>query len=194
MKHIIILLFLTISFSSFSQNWKLNNVDNIKEYGFEYIFSFQNEDDNNEFKITEKKNSKSTEISGQIFDKLNNLISGISVKIISKKRTLSKELQADFYGKFITELPIGEYSIEINHIGFDQFKTDFCIKEYSSKDFIIKLGLSQELRIYQIDSKSELTDNKISEIIECVNGKRKSKSFSTIECSEKNKYKVTIQI
>ena len=194
MKHIITLLFLTISFSSFSQNWKLNNVDKIKEYGFEYIFSFQNEDDNNEFKITEKKNSKSTEISGQIFDKLNNPISGVSVKINSKNKTLSKELQADFDGKFITELPTGEYSIEINSIGFDQFKTDFCIKEYSSKDFIIKLGLSQELRIYQIDSKTELTDNKISEIIECVNGKRKSKSFSTTECSEKNKYKVTIQI
>ena len=79
-------------------------------------------------------------------------------------------------------------------MGFDQFKTDFCIKEYSSKDFKIKLGLSQELRVYQIDSTTELTDNKISEIIECVNGKRKSRSFSTTECSEKNKYKVTIQL
>ncbi|MFC2110793.1 carboxypeptidase-like regulatory domain-containing protein [Bacteroidota bacterium] len=194
MKHIIILIFLAISFSSFSQNWKLNNVDKTKEYGFEYIFSFQNEDDNNEFKIAEKKNSKRTELSGQIFDKLNNPISGVSIKIISKNKTLSKEIQADFDGNFKTELPTGEYSIEINYVGFDQFKTDFCIKEYLSKDFKIKLGLSQELRIYSIDSKTELTDNKISEIIECVNGKRKSKNFNTTECSEKNKYQVTIQI
>ncbi|QOD59430.1 carboxypeptidase regulatory-like domain-containing protein [Polaribacter haliotis] len=194
MKHILILFFFTISFNSFSQNWELNDIDKTKEYGFQYTFSFQNENDKNEFKVSEKKNSKRTELKGQIFDKLNNPISGVYIKIISKNKTLSKQIQADFEGNFKTELPTGEYSIEINYVGYDQFKTDFRIKENSTTEFKIKLGLGQELRIYQIDSKTELTDNEISEIIDCVNGKRKSKSFSTTECSEKNKYNVTIQI
>ena len=194
MKPIIILYFFTISFSSFSQNWALNNIDKTKEYGFQYTFTFQNEDDKNEFKIVERNNSKSTEISGQVLDNMNNVISGVSIKIVSKNKTLSKDLQADFDGNFKTELPTGKYSIEINYFGFDQFKTEFCIIEKSSKNFKINLGLGQELRNYQIDSKTELTENKISEIIECVNRKRKSKSFSTTKCSEKNKYKVTIQI
>ena len=194
MKHILILFFFTISFNSFSQNWELNNIDKTKEYGFQYTFSFQNENDKNEFKVSEKKNSKSTELRGQIFDNLNNPISGVSIKIISKNKTFSKQIQVDFEGNFKTELPPGEYWIEINYVGYDQFKTDFSIKENSTTEFKIKLGLGQELRIYQIDSKTELTDNEISEIIDCVNGKRKSKSFSTTECSEKNKYNVTIQI
>tara|TARA_R110002033_G_scaffold33618_3_gene71058 strand:- start:63 stop:647 length:585 start_codon:yes stop_codon:yes gene_type:complete len=194
MKHILILFFFTISFNLFSQNWELNNIDKTKEYGFQYTFSFQNENDKNEFKVSEKKNSKRTELIGQIFDRLDNPISGVSIKIISKTETLSKQIQADFDGNFKTELPTGEYWIEINYVGYDHFKTDFRIKENSTTEFKIKLGLGQELRIYQIDSKTELTDNKISEIIDCVNGKRKSKSFSTTECSVKNKYKVTIQI
>ncbi len=193
-KHIIILFFFTISFSSFSQKWKLNNVDKTKEYGFQYTFSFQNENNENEFKILEKKNSKRTEFSGQIFDKLNNPISGVFIKIISKTKTFNKQIQVDFDGNFKTELPTGDYSIEINYVGYDQFKTDFRIKENSTTDFKIKLGLGQEFRIYQIDSKTELTENKISEIIDCVNGKRELKSFSTTECSEKKRYKVTIQI
>ena len=194
MKNIIILFFFTISYSSFSQKWELNNVDKTKEYGFQYTFSFQNEKDKNEFQIAQRRNSKNTELSGQVFDKLNNPISGVSIKIISKTKTISKQVQADFHGRFKTELPIGEYSIEINYVGFDQFQADFKIKENSITEFKIKLGLGQELRIYQIDSKTKLNDNKISEIIECVNGKRKLKNFSTIECSEKNNYKVAIQI
>lgn len=194
MKYIIILFFFTISFSSFSQKWELNNVDKTKEYGFQYTFSLQNEDDNNEFKISEKKNSKRTELSGQVFDKLNNPISGVSIKIISKTKTLSKEIQADFDGKFKMGLPTGEYQIEINYVGFDQFKTNFRIEKKITTEFKINLGLGQELCTYQIDSKIELTENKVSEIIECVNKKRKSKNFSTTECSEKNKYRVTIQI
>jgi hypothetical protein len=194
MKHIIILFFFTISFSSFSQKWKLTNVDKTKEYGFQYTFSFQNENDENEFHVSEKKNLRRTELSGQIFDKINNPISGVSIKIISKTKAFNKQIQADFDGNFKTELPIGDYSIEINYPGYDQFKTDFRIKENSTTDFNIKLGLEQELPIYQIDSKIELTENKISEIIDCVNGKRELKSFSTTECSEKNRYKVTMQI
>ena len=194
MKHIITLTFYIISFSLFSQNWKLNNIDKTKEYSFQYIFSLQNEDDNNEIKIITVENSKKTELSGQILDKLNNPMSGASIKIISQDSTLRKELQADFDGNIKVELPSGEYSIEINYIGFDQFKTEIKIKEDSTTDFKIKLGLGQESQIYQIDSKTELTENKISEVIECVNERRKAKSYSTIECSEKNKYKVTIQI
>ncbi|CAM1366775.1 conserved hypothetical protein [Tenacibaculum litoreum] len=194
MKYIIILFLFTISFSSFSQKWELNNVDKTKEYIFQYTFSLQNEDDNNEFKVSKKKNSKRTELSGQVFDKLNNPISGVSIKIISKTKTLSKEIQADFDGNFKTELPTGEYQIEINYVGFNQFKTDFRIEKKITTEFKINLGLGQELCTYQIDSKIELTENKVSEIIECVNKKRKSKSFSTTECSEKNKYRVTIQI
>ncbi|MGS2727885.1 carboxypeptidase-like regulatory domain-containing protein [Psychroserpens sp. BH13MA-6] len=194
MRHILILFFFTISFSSFSQNWELNDIDKTKDYGFQYTFSFQNENDKNEFYISEKKNSKTAELSGKIFDKLKNPISGVYIKIISKTKSLNKKIQADFDGNFKTELPTGEYSIEINHMGYDQFKTDFRIRENSSTEFKVKLGLGKELRIYQIDSKTELTDNIISEIIDCVSGKRKSKSFSTTKCSEKDKYKVTIQI
>jgi len=183
-----------ISSISYSQNWKLISVDKTKEYGFEYHFSFQNEEDNNEFKTIEKENSKGTELIGKILDKLNNPISGANIKITSKDKSLNKELHADFDGKFKTELPTGEYSIEINYIGFDQLKKDFFIKEKTSKEFKINLGLGQELRIYQIDSKAELTEKEILEIIKCVNLNRKLKNFSTEKCSNREKYILTIQI
>ncbi len=90
MKHIIILLFLTIYSTSYSQNWKLNTVNKTKEYGFEYWFSFQNEDDKNEFVIMKKINEKKPEVIGQILNKKCNPISGANIKIIFKNGVINK--------------------------------------------------------------------------------------------------------
>ena len=194
MKHIIILLFLTIYSTSYSQNWKLNTVNKTKEYGFEYWFSFQNEDDKNEFGITEKINGKKSEIIGEILDKKCNPISGANIKIISENGDIIKNLQANFNGKFTAELKKGNYSIKTNYYGFDNFETDFSVKEKSSTELKIKLGLGAELQIYQIESKNKLTENKILDIIKCVEQKRNFKKFNTRKCSEKLNYKVSIQI
>ena len=194
MKKILIILIILFSTNSFSQKWSLNNVDKNKEFGFEYWFSFQNENDINEFEIIEKENLNKTELKGQIFDKLNNPISDASINIISKDKSINKELRADFDGNFKTELSNGEYSIEINYFGFDQFKTDLNIKENSSVEFKINLGLGQELRTYQIASKNELTENEISEIIKCIDQNRELKNYSTKKCSDRKKYEITIQM
>ena len=194
MKHIIIPIFFIISFSSFSQNWKLNNIDKTKEYGFQYTFSFQNENDNNKFKFITKENSKRTGLSGQIFDKLNNPISGASIKIISEDSTLCKELHADFDGNFKMELPIGEYSIEINYFGFDKLISDFEVDEKSKLKMNIILGRGPELLVYQINSKTELNENKIKEIINCIEKKRNKRRFSTTECSKNEQYRVVMQM
>ncbi|MFI2742761.1 carboxypeptidase-like regulatory domain-containing protein [Zhouia sp. PK063] len=193
MKHLLMLIFYLISISSFSQNWTLNNVDKHKKYGFQYIFSFQNNDDSNSYKIITKEHFKITAVTGQVFDHANIPIAGAHIKITSKKGSFSKEIYTNFNGNFEIALSSGEYLIEINSIGFDNFKTDFSIKANTITEFKINLGLGEELRIYQIDSKRELTKNEIMEIMECVNNKRKSQDFNTTACSQKNLYTVTIQ-
>ena len=194
MKHIVLLFFFTTSLSAYAQNWKLNNVDKTKEYGFEYIFSFQGDNIKSKIKIAEKENSKRTELSGQVLDNLNNPISAASIKIVSMNETLQKDLKADFKGDFRTELPPGMYSIEINYPGFERFRSQVVIRENYSIDLKINLGPEQELRIYQINSKKELAEGEIFQIITCIDTKRKLKNFSTTDCSEKDKYQVTIQI
>ena len=194
MKNLVIIIFLINTFNSFSQNWKLNNIDNTKEYVYQYIFSFQNEDDNNEFNIIEIANSNSTELIGYIYDKLNNPISAASIVLISKSKIFEKKLQADFTGVFKVDLPIGSYMIEIDYPEFDKFTTEFTIQKNFTTQFKVNLGLGEEIRNYQIDSKNELKNDEILNIIECVSNKRKSKNFKAFQCSEKEKFIVSIQI
>ena len=193
MKKILIILIILFSTNSFSQKWSLNKVDKNKEFGYEYWFSFQNENDKSEFIRTKKDNNEKSKIIGKIIDKSNNPISGF-VNISSKDNSFSKDIQTNFNGDFSAELDSGDYKLEINLIGFDNFKTEFSIIEKNTLEFKIKLGLSPELRIYQINSKNELSDKQINEIIKCVEKNRDLKYFSTEKCSDKLNFKVTIQI
>ncbi len=185
---------MSISISSYSQNWSLNNVDETKEFGFEYWFSFQNEDDESVLKITEKKNCGETKIIGRISDSSKNDISGANVKIKSKEANFEKNIKTDFDGKFKLIIDDGEYTIEIDYPGFDKLISDFIIDEKSKLNMNVFLGLGPELQVYQINSKEKLNENKISEIIKCVEQKRNKRKFSTMECSDKKEYQVTMHI
>ena len=49
--------------------------------------------------------------------------------------------------------------------------------------------------VYQINSKSELDENKLNEIIDCIKKSiQKNGSLISLDCSEKNKFQVFIQI
>ncbi|MFD0762279.1 carboxypeptidase-like regulatory domain-containing protein [Lutibacter aestuarii] len=193
MKKVLIILFILFSTNSFSQKWSLNKVDKNKEFGYEYLFSFQNENDKNEFIKTKNDNNKKSQIIGKILDKSNNPISGV-VNISSKTIKFSKDIQTNFNGEFSADLDPGEYKLEINYIGFDKFVTEFSINEKNTIEFKIKLGLSSELRIYEINSKNELSDKEINQIIKCVEKNKELRNFSTEKCSDKLRYKVMIQI
>jgi hypothetical protein len=194
MKQILILIILLISASSYSQNWTLNNIDKTAEFGYEYWFSFQNENDKSILKIAEKKSSGETKITGRISDILKNDIPGASIKVKSKETEFEKIIQADFEGKFELVIDNGEYTIEIENLGFDNLISDFKVEEKSKLKMNIILGLGTELLVYQINSKKKLSKNKINEIINCVKQKRNKRKFSTTECSENEEYRVAMQI
>tara|TARA_R110001606_G_scaffold398220_1_gene576746 strand:- start:770 stop:1354 length:585 start_codon:yes stop_codon:yes gene_type:complete len=194
MKQILILLILLISASSYSQNWTLNNIDKTTEFGYEYWFSFQNENDESVLKIAKKKSCGETKITGRISDILKNDIPGVSIKVKSKETEFEKIIQADFEGKFELVIDNGEYTIEIEYLGFDKLISDFKVDEKSKLKMNIILGLGPELLVYQINSKKELSENKINEIINCVKQKRNKRKFSTTECSENEEYRVAMHI
>jgi hypothetical protein len=194
MKQIQTLLFLLISISSYSQDWTLVSDDKAKEFGYEYWFSFQNENDESILKITEKKSRSKTRIIGRISDVLKNDISGASIKVKSKETEFEENIQADFKGKFELDIDKGEYVIEIKHLGFDKLISDFEVDEKSKLKMNIILGRGPELLVYQINSKTELNENKIKEIINCIEKKRNKSRFSTTECSNNEQYRVVMQM
>ncbi|PKP07806.1 MAG: hypothetical protein CVU08_16065 [Bacteroidetes bacterium HGW-Bacteroidetes-3] len=67
----------------------------------------------------------------------------------------------------------GKYRLEIRSFTYDDFNLEFEIENGKQIELTIKLGLSPELVNYQIDSKKELSEDKILEIIECVRINRK---------------------
>jgi hypothetical protein len=81
MKQILILLIILASTNLYAQSWTLNNIDETKQFGFEYTFSFQNKEDESVIKIVEKKSYGKTKINGRISDISKNEISGAIVLI-----------------------------------------------------------------------------------------------------------------
>jgi hypothetical protein len=184
-------LLTTISFFLFfcnvyGQKWHLNKVNEASEYKYEYWFHFDNEEDTSSFVLRNIIGQSTPTIhlrnnNGDTIDfaiiKIKNLKSGIEYGFLSQD-----------IGQF--NLKPGDYNITVSAMNYDHFAINFKLKKNQSIDLNVKLGLSSESVVYQINAKEKLSDVEMSTIVNCI---RESESDFN-KCSIKNKYSVTMHI
>jgi len=189
MKQTIFILILLFSVQCFGQKWHLNNVDTTQEYPYEYWFQFQNIDDTCTYKLTEKSGQQNSLI--EIYNNLGDTVIFASIRIQNVETGSLTNLISGLNGQSNIRLEKGKYKIEISAINYDKFNLEFEVDDEQYIDLKINLGLAPGLTVYEIDSKSELTENEILEIMECV--KKNTNEFYQ-KCSDKNKYRVMLQL
>jgi hypothetical protein len=98
---------------------------------------------------------------------------------------------SEFNGETELQLENGKYRIEVEALKYDNFNLDFEIENSQQVELKIKLGLAPELEVYEIDSKKELTETEILEIIECV---RVNRNDFHKNCSDLRKHRIMMHI
>jgi hypothetical protein len=114
-----------------------------------------------------------------------------NVKVINLENKNETNLISEINGKTGLQLENGKYRIEVRAMNYDNFNLNIEIENGEQVELTIKLGLAPELGVYQIDSKKELTETEILEIIECVRVNRDD--FHKI-CSDLKKYRIMMHI
>jgi hypothetical protein len=183
-----ILLTLT-TFPSVGQKLIDHKVDSNDNFPFEYLFKFQFENDSNSFNLNTRQDVDSSKI--QLKNNDNETLGIYSLAIIDLDNGSKKSILTNRQGYVSLILPNGNYKIEINAVGFDSFETEIGIENNQAIDLDIKLGKAPDLTVYQINSKTELTKNKLKQIMNCV---EMNKGESLLDCSEKDNFIVSMQI
>jgi hypothetical protein len=162
----ITILFLLIFCNSYGQKWHLNRINESSKFKYEYWFQFENEDDTSSYIIN---NSKVNNISTiQVTDNKGNKVSFATITIKEVNNDSVFMMVTDVYGLGQISLKKGKYTILVSAVTFDTYKFDLSINENAFFGLNIKLGLGPELTVYQINSKTELTEADILTIIKCV--------------------------
>lgn len=167
----------------------MNRIDENSKFKYEYWFQFENADDSTLYsfkKIEEKSISKI-----RITDNKGNIINFATIEIKNLRNDSLSKIVTDFDGIGKLQLEPGKYSMEISAMNYDKCTFDFNIVKNIFFELNIKLGLAPELKIYQINSKTELNEAEILTIMKCVNENRQNYYKN---CSEQNKFYVSMQI
>ena len=189
MKQTILILSILFFVQCFGQKWDLNNVDKNEEYPYEYWLQFENLEDTCSYQQTTNLESQNSVI--KLLDNKGDTIMFANIKVINLENDTETNLTSDYKGYSELFLENGKYRIEIRAMNYDNFNLEFEIENSEQVELTIKLGLAPELEVYQIDSKKELTETDILEIIECVRVNRDD--FNKI-CSDLKKYRIMIHI
>lgn len=189
MKQTILILLILFSVQCFGQKWHLNNVDENKEYPYEYWFQFENKDDTCSHQLTTKANRGNSTI--RLIDNQGDAVVFANIKVINIASESETNLNSDFNGDTELRLENGKNRIEVRALNYDTFNLEVEIGNDQQIDLNIKLGLAPELEVYQIDSKTELKETEILEIIECV---RKNRDDFCKICSDLKKYRIMMHI
>ncbi|MCT4623247.1 MAG: hypothetical protein N4A46_06450 [Schleiferiaceae bacterium] len=189
MKQTIFILSILISIQCFGQKWYLNNVNENEKFPYEYWFQFENIEDTCSYIQT--KNLESQNSVFKLLDNKGDTVMFANIKVINLENESETNLISEFNGQTGIQLENGKYKIEVKAMNYDYFNLNFEIENGEQVELTIKLGLAPELEVYQIDSKKELTETKILEIIECV---RKNRNDFHKICSDLKKYRIVMHI
>jgi len=187
MKQTILILSILISVQCFGQKWHLNNVDEKEEYPYEYWFQYENKEDTCSY---QKSTNPESQISVfRLLDNQGDTIMFSNIKVINLENKTETNLTSDYNGNSELILENGKYRIEIRAMNYDNFNLEF--ENEQQVELNINLGLAPELTVYQIDSRKELTETEILEIIECV---RVNRNDFYKNCSDLKKYRIMMHI
>jgi len=191
-KLLLISVVLNLSLSGFGQKWNLNTINEDVIYKYEYWVQFINENDTSSFSehIKMINTSAKSSLGFTIMNNKNEDLPIVNVVLLSLNKDTIISSTTDFDGRYRSELKEGKYKLYISALGYDNFVVDFILKKNQELYFNIKLGLAEDLTIYQINAKSELNKKTISEIIDCI----KVNKNSLNKCSLKKQYLVSMHI
>ncbi|MPM11169.1 hypothetical protein SDC9_57508 [bioreactor metagenome] len=167
----------------------MNNVDTTQEYPYEYWFQFQDLDDTCTYKLTKKSGRQNSII--ELYNNHGDTVIFVNIRIQNIETGSLTNLISDLNGQSNIGLEKGKYKIEISAMNYDKFNMEFEVADEQYIELKIYLGLAPGLSVYEIDSKSALTENEIFEIIDCV---KKNRNELLQECSDENKYRVMLQL
>ncbi|SFT43403.1 Carboxypeptidase regulatory-like domain-containing protein [Lishizhenia tianjinensis] len=189
MKLTFLILSILFTVQCFGQKWHLNKVDKNEDYPYEYWFQFENKEDTSSYQLTTKLNRENSTI--RLIDNQGDTVIFANIKVINLAIESETNLTSDFNGNTQLRLENGKYRIEVKASNYAPFNLEFEIGNGQQIDLNIILGLAPELEVYQIDSKTELEETEILEIIKCVRINRDD--FHKI-CSNLKKYRIMMHI
>jgi len=189
MRQVLLIIFILIASQSFGQKWHLNNIDTTNQYPYEYWFQFKNLDDTCTYRLTKKSGQKKSII--ELYNNQGDIVIFANIKIQDIETDSVTNLFSDFSGQANIHLEKGKYRIEVSAMNYDKFHLEFEVNNKQYMELKIHLGLAPELTVYQIDSKSELTENEILEIMKCV---KKNRNEYYKDCFDNKKYRIMMHI
>lgn len=189
MKAVLFILSVATATLSFGQRWHLNSVDSTKQFSYEYWFQFENLDDTSTFELTKRNGMDSSTI--YLFENSgsNDVFADIRVEQLGTDSVF--HLLPFYNGEATGYFGAGTYRIVAYAPRYDRFETIVKLEEGEYFELKIYLGLGPELTVYQINSKTELEEKTLLEIMQCVKGHR-SKPFE--KCSRIEDYYISVQI
>jgi hypothetical protein len=189
MKLVLNICLLLLSFNVYAQKWHLNHIDKEGAFKYEYWFSFDNTEDTSSYNF--QKTVGDTVSTIQLSDNKGGNIELVAIEFKNLSDGTVTGLWSNFDGLVRVHLKPGKYKAIISQTGYDEFSFDFSIAEKENFKLKVRLGLGAELNIFQINAKTELTESEIMTIIQCVKAHRPD---FHINCIDRNKYFVSIQI
>ena len=189
MKQTIFIISILFSIQCLGQKWHLNNVDKSEKYPFEYWFQFENLEDTCSYELTENLESQNSVF--KLTDTQGDTVIFANIKVINLESESETNVISEFNGETELQFENGKYRIEVEALKYDNFNLDFEIENSQQVELKIKLGLAPELEVYEIDSKKELTETEILEIIECV---RVNRNDFHKNCSDLRKHRIMMHI
>lgn len=189
MKKTVLIISILLSVQSFAQKWHLNNVDEHEKYPYEYWFQFENTEDTCSYQLEKKSDKVNSTI--RLVDNQGDTVVFANVKVINIANESETNLTSDINGNTELRLENGKYRIEVRALNYDTFNLEFEIENGQQIELNINLGLAPELEIYQIDSKTELNETEILQIIECV---RINRNEYHKTCTDLKKYQIMMHI
>lgn len=189
MKPLVMAITMLSSIQCFAQKWYLNSVDTTQEYGYEYWFQFQHLDDTSAYQLTKESGKQSSTI--ELFNNEGEAIWAALIRLKSLATDSVNHFISDLSGRASMVLQKGAYQMTVTAFGYDKFELEFEVEIGQYVGLRINLGLASELTVYQINSKIELDESEVLQIIYPV--KKNREEFHRC-CSPKNRYRITMQI
>jgi len=184
MKLTVLTLSVLFSVQCFGQKWNLNNVDKTKEYPYEYWFQFENSVVSNNFELKRKSGEHFSTI--VLMDLFGETISFGDVRIKNLHSDTLIMLTTDINGKANVNLEKGSYSLTVSVIQYENQVFEFDVQNEQYIELNINIGQPKGT-VYQVDSKHELTEEKLLDIMKCV--KANPIDYHKT-CVEKDKYNI----
>lgn len=159
----------------------MNKIDKTKEYPYEYWFQFENLEGNSNFELNKKSGEHVSSII--LINYIGDSIPFAEVQVKNLDSDTNFTLDTDINGKANIKLEEGNYSLTISVLQYKKQVFEFEILNSQFMELIINLGHPVG-SVYQLDSKSELNEERLFDIMNCVRSNPKDYHNTCVKIGE----------